>query len=68
MSDNNSCDLTLELLDLQSQHQTLDEEIEKLHASVYADQLKLQRLKREKLRLKDLITRLRCRLIPDLDA
>ncbi|WP_019528390.1 YdcH family protein [Dasania marina] len=68
MTDNNDNYLSAELLALRTQHQQLDEQITQLHASVSADQLKLQRLKREKLRIKDLIARVRCRLIPDLDA
>ncbi len=66
MSDNES--LAEELLQLQERHRELDREIVELEAYPYRDQLQLQRLKKEKLRLKDAIHRLRSMLIPDLDA
>lgn len=66
MSDNES--LAAELLELQERHRLLDQEIAELESFPYRDQLQLQRLKKEKLRLKDSIHRLRSMLIPDLDA
>jgi len=66
MSDNES--LAAELLELQERHRLLDQEIAELESFPYRDQLQLQRLKKEKLRLKDAIHRLRSMLIPDLDA
>lgn len=56
------------LLELQERHQVLDAEIRRLEAFPYQDQLQLRRLKKEKLRLKDAVQRLRTLLIPDLDA
>ena len=53
---------------LQSRHRALDTEIAELELFPYQDQLLLRRLKKEKLRLKDSIQRLRTMLIPDLDA
>jgi hypothetical protein len=49
-------------------HRALDEEITQLAANPYQNQLLLQRLKKEKLRIKDDIVRLKDDLIPDLDA
>ncbi len=46
----------------------LDVEIMRLEEFPYLDQLQLQRLKRQKLRLKQNIERIKAMLIPDLDA
>ena len=68
MTDNELDNLSAQLLLLQTQHRQLDDKIAKLHEGAYVDQLQMQRLKREKLKLKELIEKLKCRLIPDLDA
>lgn len=60
--------LSTQLLTLQSQHRALDEEISRLQEFPYIDQLQLHRLKKQKLRLKQNIERIRALLIPDLDA
>ncbi|MGH8656399.1 MAG: YdcH family protein [Gammaproteobacteria bacterium] len=60
--------LKVHLAELQSEHRALDEMIARMSEAVYFDQLQLRRLKKRKLQLKDLITRLRSELIPDLDA
>lgn len=60
--------LSSQLLALQTQHRALDVEISRLQEFPYKDQLELQRLKRQKLRLKQNIERIRALLIPDLDA
>ncbi len=60
--------LAEQLADLELRHRHLDQRIEALQAYPYQDRLELQRLKKQKLRLKDAITRLRSMLIPDLDA
>lgn len=46
----------------------LDIEIARLGEFPYIDQLQLQRLKRQKLQLKQDIERIKAMLIPDLDA
>ncbi len=61
-------DLAAQLLHLQGRHRELSEEIERLEAFPYQDQLHLRRLKKDKLRVKDTIERVRTLLIPDLDA
>lgn len=58
----------MRLLDLQARHRALDTRINELHSYPYQNQILLQRLKKEKLRLKDAITRLKDEMIPDLNA
>ena len=58
----------MRLLDLESRHRSLDLEIAELYDFPYQDQIHLQRLKKEKLRLKDAIERLKDDMIPDLNA
>ena len=53
---------------LEIEHQDLDCVIVRLAADPTQDQLQLRRLKKRKLVLKDLISRLRTRLIPDIVA
>ena len=53
---------------LQLRHRALDEQIADLQARPWSNQLLIQRLKKEKLRLKDVIERMKDDLIPDLDA
>ncbi|MCB1604179.1 MAG: DUF465 domain-containing protein [Xanthomonadales bacterium] len=60
--------LEIQLLELRSEHRDLDEIIHEMIESMHPDQLKIQRLKKRKLRVKDSITRLESLLIPDLDA
>ncbi|MEZ5565752.1 MAG: YdcH family protein [Gammaproteobacteria bacterium] len=49
-------------------HRDLDGAIATLGRHPDVDQLHVRRLKKEKLRLKDMITRLESALIPDLNA
>ena len=58
----------MRLLGLQTKHRALDNKIEELHTFPYQNQILLQRLKKEKLRLKDAIERLKDDMIPDLNA
>ncbi len=58
----------MRLLDLQTKHRALDRKIAELHSFPYQNQILLQRLKKEKLRLKDAIERLKDDMIPDLNA
>ena len=53
---------------LQSQHRLLDQKIIDLQGRPWQNQLLVQRLKKEKLRLKESIERLKDELIPDLNA
>ncbi|KFL36077.1 YdcH family protein [Arenimonas donghaensis] len=60
--------ITAQLVELRVEHRDLDQAIERLAADLQADELALKRLKKRKLRIKDMITALESRLIPDLDA
>ena len=53
---------------LRVEHRDLDEVIDRLIERAPFDQLQLQRLKKRKLGLKDQITKLESRLIPDIIA
>lgn len=50
------------------EHRDLDEVIHQLHTISTVDRLQIQRLKKRKLVIKDVIEKLRAQLIPDLDA
>ena len=56
------------LRQLESEHRDLDDVIEHLADDKPFDQLKLQRLKKRKLALRDEITKLRGRILPDIIA
>lgn len=58
----------MRLLGLQKKHRELDGQINELLGYPYQNQILLQRLKKEKLRLKDAIVRLKDDMIPDLNA
>jgi hypothetical protein len=58
----------MRLLDLQTKHRALDVKIQEMYDYPYQNQILLQRLKKEKLRLKDSIARLKNDMIPDLNA
>ncbi|MEX1664525.1 YdcH family protein [Zhongshania arctica] len=60
--------ISARILLLQIRHRALDTEITELALNPYQNQLLLQRLKKEKLRIKDEIQWLKDELIPDLDA
>jgi hypothetical protein len=53
---------------LRSEHRDLDAVIERLSEASSFNQLQLQRLKKRKLVLKDLITKLESQLLPDIIA
>jgi len=53
---------------LESAHRDLDDVIEQLAENKPFDQLQLQRLKKRKLVLKDEITLVRSRILPDIIA
>ncbi|MFV0276850.1 MAG: YdcH family protein [Parahaliea sp.] len=58
----------MQLQDLLARHRTLDQRIEEIYNFPSQNQILLQRLKKEKLMLKDAIERLKDELIPDLNA
>ncbi|GAB4168434.1 MAG: hypothetical protein Kow0020_01750 [Wenzhouxiangellaceae bacterium] len=56
------------IAELKLRHRDLDEAIARLSEVPGTDQLRLRRLKKQKLRIKDQIAYWESRLIPDLDA
>ncbi|RMF97856.1 MAG: DUF465 domain-containing protein [Gammaproteobacteria bacterium] len=56
------------LKELRVEHRDLDIAIAELSRNPNVDQLRVRRLKKQKLRLKDMIAHLENQLIPDLDA
>ena len=56
------------LAELRHRHRDLDSTIDALQQAAYVDQLRLRRLKKQKLQLKDELEKLESLLIPDLDA
>lgn len=56
------------LAELTTEHRDLDDVIARMAADPFMDQLRLQRLKKRKLMLKDQIARLENQLIPDIIA
>ena len=57
-----------ELAQLRQEHRDLDTAIEALHEQINPDSLQLQRLKKRKLVLKDRISSLEDKLLPDIIA
>ena len=56
------------LRELRVSHRDLDYLIDRLQHDPMVDQLRIRRLKKRKLRLRDSIEIIQSRLIPDLDA
>ena len=61
-------EIAAQLNQLKLEHRDLDTAIDRLVADLRMDELQLRRLKKRKLLIKDAITRLESKLIPDLDA
>jgi hypothetical protein len=68
MQRHNDRELREELMKLRQEHRALDEEIVALETIGGADQLLVRRLKKRKLVLKDQITSIEDRLLPDIIA
>ena len=56
------------LNELINQHSELDDAIERINEKIPFDQVKLQRLKKRKLVIKDEIKKLNSRILPDIIA
>ena len=56
------------LKELRVAHRDLDVAITELSTIAHVDQLRIRRLKKQKLRLKDMINKMESELIPDLNA
>jgi hypothetical protein len=61
-------DIKRRLIELQIEHRDLDEAIERMGQQSGADELKLRRLKKRKLQIKDAIVQLEMQLVPDIPA
>lgn len=68
METNDENTLRQRIAELRLEHSDLDAAITVLSDGPGTDQLRLTRMKKRKLLLKDTIARLESRLIPDLDA
>lgn len=64
----NDIKIEKELEELKEQHRTIDSKIKDLMVSPFQDQLRLMRLKRQKLQLKDQIFQLEQEMYPDIIA
>ena len=53
---------------MQNRQRSIDQQLHELQAQPWGDRILIQRMKKEKLRLRDAIERLRDELVPDLDA
>jgi hypothetical protein len=60
--------LEAKLAELEIEHSDLDASILALQAQAHVDQIRVQRLKKRKLALKDAIAKLRSELMPDIIA
>ena len=63
-----TAEISRQLVELRIEHRDLDGVIARLVADPLCDELQLRRLKKRKLKLKDMIAYLENKLIPDLDA
>ena len=61
-------DVAILIAELKEEHRDLDEAIARLAENPGVDQLRLRRMKKRKLKLKDWLAYLESQLIPDLDA
>jgi hypothetical protein len=75
MSDDNEDNVNRELFrnieklrQLRIEHRDLDEVIAQLTLDIHTDEVRMRRLKKRKLLLKDQITKLESQAIPDLNA
>ena len=68
MKSDDISEITQLLGELREEHRDLDLAINRMALDPWQDQLRLRRLKKRKLKLKDWIARLESKLIPDLDA
>ena len=68
LADEQKAALRRKLAELRSEHRDLDDVIGRITGEGSYDQLQVQRLKKRKLRLKDQITILESKLLPDIIA
>lgn len=63
-----TADIVQQIAALRSEHRELDETIARASQEVWIDQLVVTRMKKRKLKIKDMILYLESKLIPDLGA
>lgn len=68
MNSNDPGEIAHLIAELREEHRDLDEAITRLSGDPSVDQLRVRRMKKRKLKLKDWIAYLESKLIPDLDA
>lgn len=68
MQTTDTADFAHQLAELRLEHRDLDAAIQRISDDIRTDELQLKRLKKRKLRIKDMIAYLESKLIPDLDA
>ncbi|MEO5559601.1 MAG: DUF465 domain-containing protein [Dokdonella sp.] len=68
MINEDPAEIVRKLTELRIEHRDLDVAIARLPVGLGCDELLLKRMKKRKLRLKDMIAYLENKLIPDLDA
>jgi hypothetical protein len=68
MSESPDLEIDRRIAELRAAHRALDERISQLIEQGFPDQLEVQRLKKQKLALKDRITRLESDRLPDIIA
>jgi hypothetical protein len=68
MENDELIDLHQQLEEFRLEHRDLDVAIQALIETGYPDQLRMSRMKKRKLQLKDAIARIESKLIPDLNA
>ena len=61
-------EISRQLIELRIEHRDLDAAIARMATDPLCDELQLRRMKKRKLKLKDMIAYLENKLIPDLDA
>ena len=61
-------DAQKQLDELKARHREIDKKILEMNKDLTKDQLEIQRLKRQKLQLKDEISRFKADLLPDIIA
>jgi hypothetical protein len=61
-------EMRVKLEELRTEHRDLDEVIQRLSETSPFNQLQIQRLKKRKLALKDQMTKLESKLLPDIIA
>ncbi len=68
MDDADSVTLRQKLAELKTEHRDLDDVIAQIIENAPFDQIQIKRLKKRKLLLKDQITKIESRLLPDIIA